>query len=655
MAFNQHPGEVVDSLDEHHESVKLNNEIDYTTIELLKIVGRGAFGVVQKAKWREQIVAIKMIESGGKEFFDEVSNLSAVEHPNIIKLYGTTTSKKKCGLVMEYAECGSLYNLLHPDPPQPEIPYTFAHVMSWSLQCAKALNYLHQTKPRAIVHRDLKPPNMLLTEYGTLLKLCDFGTATAYHTEMTSNKGSASWMAPEVFEGTNYTERCDVYSFGIVLWEMLTRRKPFDEIGPPAFRIMWAVHSGTRPPPIKNIPKILETLMTSCWQKEEKLRPTFDKIEKFFQICNQFVSGGNEPLFEYADEGTETSGVSDEEPSGYHTNDTDQLKLTSKEKTGYDKEDTTPPHIGTGGARQRFSSSEITPDLHQPQYGQPTSSIHSLNQGFQNLLMVSPSSGQTTSVPSYVDTKQFSPGIPPYHHERSSSTESDQQPWYPAGGRPEGSHYDTFNTTPYAIPPLPTMPPSTRQQSMYDRRHSISPDSRHMNPGGYYIASPNSPHSSHNTPSPIPNDHYNPRMMGPGPVPSPFSPSPEMPPTQHLDQSPSSRIDYRLVPPELMPIPPIGSFPASVQMYENHMESLKTYIDLQKKIADVKGQKQRILRQIEEIDKEQKRNSRYLEEYLKLQDEKQSLLDLHRNIKMTLEKAKSTRTINNMPNNQISG
>ena len=64
------------------------------------------------------------------------------------------------------------------------------------------------------------------------------------------------------FAGNNYSEKCDVFSFGIILWEVLTRKKPFNEIGGSAFRIMWAVHSGTRPPLIKNCPKPLELLMT---------------------------------------------------------------------------------------------------------------------------------------------------------------------------------------------------------------------------------------------------------------------------------------------------------------------------------------------------------------------------------------------------------
>lgn len=96
---------------------------------------------------------------------------------------------------------------------------------------------------------------------------------------MTNNKGSAAWMVPEVFEGSNYSEKCDVFSWGIILWEVITRRKP-DEIGGPAFRFMWTVHNGTRPPLIKNLPKPIESLMTRCWSKDPSQRPSMEEIVK---------------------------------------------------------------------------------------------------------------------------------------------------------------------------------------------------------------------------------------------------------------------------------------------------------------------------------------------------------------------------------------
>ncbi|WAR07726.1 M3K7-like protein [Mya arenaria] len=202
-----------------------------------------AFGVVSRAKWRSKDVAVKIIEteSEKKAFLTELKQLSRVNHPNIVKLYGACSRAPVC-LVMEYAEGGSLYNVLHGVGPQPT--YTAAHAMSWALQCANGVEYLHSMKPKALIHRDLKPPNLLLIMGGTVLKICDFGTACDIQTHMTNNKGSAAWMAPEVFEGSNYSEKCDVFSWGIILWEVLTRRKPFDEIGGPAFRIMWAVHNG---------------------------------------------------------------------------------------------------------------------------------------------------------------------------------------------------------------------------------------------------------------------------------------------------------------------------------------------------------------------------------------------------------------------------
>ncbi|KAG7282428.1 hypothetical protein CRUP_018145, partial [Coryphaenoides rupestris] len=215
------------------------------------VVGRGTFGVVYKARWKGKDVAIKTIESEDERtaFIVERRQLSRVNHPNIVKLYGSC--EYPVGLVMEFAECGSLYNVLHG--AEPLAPYTAAHAMSWCLQCAKGVAYLHAMKPKALIHRDLKPPNLLLVACGTVLKICDFGTACDIQTHMTNNKGSAAWMAPEVFEGT-------------------------------------------RPPMIKDVPPTLESLMTRCWDKEPSQRPPMEEVKNTMSGLMKYFPGSEVPL-----------------------------------------------------------------------------------------------------------------------------------------------------------------------------------------------------------------------------------------------------------------------------------------------------------------------------------------------------------------------
>uniref|UniRef100_A0A8C5I7V8 Mitogen-activated protein kinase kinase kinase 7 n=1 Tax=Gouania willdenowi TaxID=441366 RepID=A0A8C5I7V8_GOUWI len=282
-------------------------EINYEDIEVEEVVGRGAFGVVCKAKWKGKDVAIKTIESESerKAFSVELRQLSRVNHPNIVKLYGSCNCPV-C-LVMEYAEGGSLYNVLHGAEPLPY--YTASHAMSWCLQCSQGVAYLHGMKPKALIHRDLKPPNLLLVAGGTVLKICDFGTACDIQTHMTNNKGSAAWMAPEVFEGSNYSEKCDVFSWGIILWEVITRRKPFDEIGGSGYRET----IGTRPPLIKNLPKPIESLMTRCWSKDPSQRPSMEEIVKIMTHLMTYFPGFDESLqypYQYLDEGQSNSATS---------------------------------------------------------------------------------------------------------------------------------------------------------------------------------------------------------------------------------------------------------------------------------------------------------------------------------------------------------
>lgn len=129
----------------------------------------------------------------------KLRQLSRVSHNNIVALYGACTKKPHVCLVMEYAEGGSLYNVLHG---RLRIEYTMSHAMSWARQCADGVAYLHSMRPKPLIHRDLKPPNLLLVDQGRVLKICDFGTVTDKATLMTNNMGSAAWMAPGMFTFT---------------------------------------------------------------------------------------------------------------------------------------------------------------------------------------------------------------------------------------------------------------------------------------------------------------------------------------------------------------------------------------------------------------------------------------------------------------------
>lgn len=270
------------------------NRIDFNEIKFIQVVGKGSFGVVHKGVWRDKNVAVKRIETEAERqaFLIEVHQLSRVSHQNIVKLYGACIDQgNPVCLVMEYAEGGSLYNVLHGRLKR----YTAGHAISWALQCACGVAYLHNMKPKALIHRDLKSPNLLLVLGGKLLKICDFGTACDKSTYMTNNKGSAAWMAPEVFEGSQYTEKCDVYSWGIILWEVLSRRKPFQESGN-AFRILWEVHKGRRPPRIQNCPKPVEEIMTRCWDQDPNMRPSMDYVVSYMSKLIDFFGNYDSPI-----------------------------------------------------------------------------------------------------------------------------------------------------------------------------------------------------------------------------------------------------------------------------------------------------------------------------------------------------------------------
>ncbi|XP_030078967.1 tyrosine-protein kinase JAK2-like [Drosophila hydei] len=274
--------------------------VHYSDINFMESIGRGSFGIVYRADWLKNDVAvkkIKIIEAENKDtalkaFEKEVNQLSLTNHENIVKLYGSCSHENFAYLVMDYAECGSLYNYLHGDEQK---EYTMARALDWMIQCVQGIQHLHSMTPKPMLHRDLKTQNLLLTDNNRILKIADFGTATDLRTLMTSAIGTVAYMAPEVLSGEKYTEKCDIYSFGIVLWEVMARRKPFHHLKNQRNEtIMFCASKGNRPPLDDLMPNCneLKTLIENCWHHNPENRPaakniSLDTVPCFYSLIKR--------------------------------------------------------------------------------------------------------------------------------------------------------------------------------------------------------------------------------------------------------------------------------------------------------------------------------------------------------------------------------
>ncbi|KAL6074802.1 putative serine/threonine-protein kinase/receptor [Balamuthia mandrillaris] len=253
-------------------------EIDYNELEVSDCIGKGAFGAVYKSKWRGTIVAMKKIHSSTmskKEmdtFFKEIHTMSRLRHPNIILFLGACLKEPNICFITEFASKGDLHKVLINEP---NLPWRLKVKMA--CDTARGLLYLHLCSP-PVVHRDLKSLNLLVDDMYNI-KLTDFGISKALENSLetfNSKMGTLNWLAPEVLDCRPYSPAADVYSFGIILWEILTQRTPFQ--GMHNFQILSAVARGQGLTIPEDCDPTYAALMRDCWNVDPKDRPGMKEI-----------------------------------------------------------------------------------------------------------------------------------------------------------------------------------------------------------------------------------------------------------------------------------------------------------------------------------------------------------------------------------------
>uniref|UniRef100_H3DHS1 Sterile alpha motif and leucine zipper containing kinase AZK n=1 Tax=Tetraodon nigroviridis TaxID=99883 RepID=H3DHS1_TETNG len=256
--------------------------------------GGGSFGSVYRARWisQDKEVAVKKL----LKIENEAEILSVLSHRNIIQFYGAVVEAPNYGIVtVEYASGGSLYDYLSSAESQ---GMDMGQIMTWAAEIARGMHYLHSEAPVKVIHRDLKSRNVVVTS-DKVLKICDFGASKFLtHTTHMSLVGTFPWMAPEVIQSLPVSETCDTFSFGVVLWEMLTSEVPFK--GLEGLQVAWlVVEKNERLTIPSGCPASFAKLMRSCWATDPKERPVFKQIlatlesmskdSQLPQQCNSFL------------------------------------------------------------------------------------------------------------------------------------------------------------------------------------------------------------------------------------------------------------------------------------------------------------------------------------------------------------------------------
>lgn len=252
--------------------------------EIKELIGRGSMGEVYRGydPFQDQFVAVKVAisdalkdkESGEryrKMFFNEAHTAGMLKHASIVEILDADVDEDHCYIVMELVEgADTLKTYCNPENLLP-----LEEVIEIIFKCAKALDYAHRT---GVIHRDIKPTNILISKDKKVVKIADFSIAHMVNTDTTSTMptgfvGSPRYMSPEQVQEDNITNQTDLFSLGIVMYEMITGKHPY--IADSFSRLIHKIINETHPPLStyrNDIPEILDKIVHHALQKDPDKR-----------------------------------------------------------------------------------------------------------------------------------------------------------------------------------------------------------------------------------------------------------------------------------------------------------------------------------------------------------------------------------------------
>lgn len=250
--------------------------IDFSEISIGARVGIGFFGEVFRGIWNGTEVAVKVFleqdltEENIEDFANEISILSRIRHPNVILFLGACTTPPRLSVVTEFMEMGSLYHLIHVSGQKNNL--SWQRRLKMLCDICRGLMCIHRMK---IVHRDLKSGNCLVNKHYKV-KICDFGLSrslTPTPVQDSSSAGTPEWMAPELIRNEPFSEKCDIFSLGVIIWELYTLKRPWE--GVPAIQVVYAVANDGKRLELPEGP--LGKLIADCWAEPDE-RPSCEEI-----------------------------------------------------------------------------------------------------------------------------------------------------------------------------------------------------------------------------------------------------------------------------------------------------------------------------------------------------------------------------------------